>query len=222
MIDFNVSSGRLFISDPSYTPNDESLADIVGNEKAKNGQWSAWCEYEESEGRVAQLHAYIPVALNGCIREKFITVGVDSGQMGIFDSNKWEDSNEYSGTKFHNKFDSFGSSLWYDVCCNITCNTDEEQENKSFGNMDGGVVCSTGYGDGSYDCVLGFDKDDFLVSVSITFIEEDEDTCWSCSYFVDNCVCGDDCENCGESEDYCSCCHDCDEANNGSCTCDDE
>jgi len=92
-----------------------------------------------------------------------IEVGVDSGQCGIFQDSKYPegDTGEW-GEK-----DSF-----YGKCCELTLG------NENGGVLDFGIVSSSGYGDGSYDCLI-FSSNDKISAIRIIFISdeniEDED-----------------------------------------------
>jgi len=216
MTTFEVKSGEVYLSDPCYT----DTLDGHRTFSARNGEWVASYESVDGSGCVYHISAlYANFPGTRAVRHTIVDIGVDSGQMGIFDVNRFNDSSVYEDTKFHDKFEHFGSSLFYDVCCNITCNTDPNQEHKSFGTLIGGVVSQSGYGDGNYSAVLGFDESDLLVSVKISFFEE-EDECWYCEYPESECVC-DRCYDCEQLEGECECdrCYDCEQLED-ECECD--
>ena len=75
-------------------------------------------------------------------------MGVDSGQAGFYVLESYR--NDDIGTwSFNNPDDLIGEG-WYSACCDQTCYTDERA-----GLVPGGVVSSSGYGDGGYKCELG-------------------------------------------------------------------
>lgn len=91
-----------------------------------------------------------------------IHVGVDSGQAGVFDADIYPkgECGEY-GDK-----ESF-----YGQCCDTTLNW------PGAGVIKGGVVSSSGYGDGGYRCMIA--KDPFenakIIAIKIIFIGDPED-----------------------------------------------
>lgn len=207
MFTFEVKSGKVIISDPCY--DDEMVY------PAKNDTW--WADIERSDegawgNRVSELRAW---ASGSPVRYEYVQRGVDSGQMSIFDFAEFKNNSNYSKKDFPKRyFDEFSmygdfdeNDAWYSMCCAITCNTFENQKCQDFGEMKGGVVSSTGYGDGSYECKLGFDENGLLIFVKVTFIEE-EDECWYCGCLETECECDDEediCEECGEYETDCEC-----------------
>lgn len=89
-------------------------------------------------------------------------VGVDSGQAGIFDYDYFVKNQP------DNDFDNLES--WYRRVCDITC-SDED-----CGVIDNlGVVASSGYGDGTYDCYAAFNDNFEVVGLRIVFIEDTDD-----------------------------------------------
>jgi hypothetical protein len=99
-----------------------------------------------------------------------IDVGVDSGQAGIFDKSSFKnDSLIEKDPEFHHAYrrDKPGGR-WYAACCDITLSEEEA------GVLLGGVVSTSGYGDGGYDCFVVKSGDE-VVAVKIVFIGEDED-----------------------------------------------
>lgn len=159
--EFTVTSGKMMISDPCY---DQSTWCQGVISKVKKGLWKAQVVYSD-EGdfgkRVAELIAYN--AENGLPnqdswnKEKF-EAGVDSGQMGIVDLKK-----------YHGRGDNCGGNEWYDKCCKITL------AEESAGVIDGGVVSSSGFGDGGYDCYSLKDKQGKVVAIKVIFIGDEEE-----------------------------------------------
>lgn len=81
-------------------------------------------------------------------------VAVDSGQAGIFDVEKFN----YGGN---------ATEKFYDDCCEATNNT--------VGKVGEGCVVSTsGYGDGVYECILGYNDNKEVVYIMIVFVGEEE------------------------------------------------
>ena len=182
---FNVNSKELVIGDPCYDPGTWCL----GNCKdVLNGTWVAkTLKADNNEtgwgDRVSALFAFnldyieenfqlddIDVIrfAKGTYNNQFLldytigTLGVDSGQAGIYDYKHFLDVKNS---------DSDNKATWYDQNCDITL-TDE---------MAGilpdkkGCVSSSGYGDGGYDYYCYYDKDGFTVAVLIVFIDNEEE-----------------------------------------------
>ena len=104
-------------------------------------------------------------------KEHHGTVGVDSGQAGIFsmesyrnDDLKLEDG-DYGPFPMNNAEDG---DKWYEKMCTRTLG------DKQWGTYDEGVVCSSGYGDGNYQLFLAYDDDtDTVIGFLIDFgVEE--------------------------------------------------
>lgn len=161
---FLTSSDVLRISDPCYT-KDVWCCGTVKN--CEIGKWSAFLIYRE-EGywgvRVAENIAIFgdisiedaqKILDNTKWKNSEISVGVDSGQCGIFDDTKYPDGKT-------GNYDGNGS--FYDKCCNLTLG------DKSGGVLNFGIVSSSGYGDGSYDCLIP--EEDKVFAIRIVFLDE--------------------------------------------------
>ena len=122
-------------------------------------------EQEPYLGRVAFIHigcgdlTEIGSAVNDWKRAN-IDVGVDSGQVGFFDERLYP----LNPVAIGSTLESF-----YEPICELT-GSDEQ-----FGVLAFGVVSSSGYGDGSYDCFTVRNAEGLLVEAVIIFISGDED-----------------------------------------------
>lgn len=154
---FRVRSGRLVVTDPCYS-RDTWCQGVLDN--VRDGVWEAYVAYSDEKDwgvRVAVLTAYYdttPPEEPKWERQQF-EVGVDSGQAGIFDFDKYPE--DPSDTPF------------YDECCDLTLS------DASVGVLDFGVVSSSGFGDGGYRCETAQDADGHIIAVRITFIGDDDD-----------------------------------------------
>jgi hypothetical protein len=158
MQSFTVSGTKLIVSDPCYKRGTWCQG-VVDN--VLPGKWNASVEYDADEGRVASLRAEHSTAKAEYNVLGNFEVGVDSGQAGIFDEAFYPQDNcgEYKD-----------ETSFYGKCCKATSGDDQA------GIIDDmGAVSSSGYGDGGYECLLGFDKDNKVVSVIIGFITDDFD-----------------------------------------------
>jgi len=166
---FKTESNVLRITDPCYT-KDTWCAGTLKN--CEIGEWSAFLidSFEGDWGnRVAQSLAIFgdisteeakKILDESDWKTSKIDVGVDSGQCGIFEDEKYPDGDpgEY-GDK-----ESF-----YGKCCNLTGELEP-----SGGVLDFGLVSSSGYGDGSYDCLFTHNKNNKIFAVTIVFIDQIE------------------------------------------------
>jgi hypothetical protein len=164
MYAFKIESGLVHLSDPCY-----KIDTWCGqyNVPAKNGDWEATVEYTDS-GRVASFSAFFlqidphPAPTTQTV----FYIGVDSGQFGIFDAEIYDPESDYESPGF------------YRDCCDATL------ARAGAGVVqDKGFVSRTGWGDGSYECVMTKTENGELVGIDIVFIsdvdedwdEEDED-----------------------------------------------
>ena len=85
-----------------------------------------------------------------------IDVGVDSGQCGLFDAEKYEK-------------DAFVDSA-YEKLCDITLGSE-----LSGGIIPGrsGVVCESGFGDGSYNALVHRNADGEVIGIQLVFISDE-------------------------------------------------
>ncbi|XWV26049.1 hypothetical protein QJ857_gp1031 [Tupanvirus soda lake] len=163
---FVVESGKILVSDPGYDFNIDKydtkpdawnlnlLLDSV-----VNGQWDSWVVVDETTNRNAQLicvnhnkHDNLEELLNKKEWEILNDViCVDSGQAGIYDLDHFKGGD---------------NDEWYEKNCDITLDMDY-----SAGTISHGVVSSSGYGDGMYDCHI-FKINDKTTAIRIIFIDD--------------------------------------------------
>ena len=156
---------KVIVSDPCYGLNTWCQGVL---ENVLPGTYDCEVEYSD-EGAWGVRVASIEVTHEDCRAYGFesvnFTVGVDSGQAGIFDY-------EYYA-KYHTDTNN-GLEVddgWYDRVCDITLSED------SAGTIDElGFVSSSGYGDGGYGCWVARNRDGYIVAIRIEYItEEDEE-----------------------------------------------
>ena len=166
---------KLFASDPCYQRVDETdLSSAVISVVPGTWKSSAILSDEGSWGdRVAELYAYSKYweddgYMNPWNWEFYSSCGVDSGQLGFFDYEKYPIGvNGYEA-------DYEDESNWYKRACNETYN--EKKHDKRFGIVENmGVNSSSGFGDGCYDIFVARNNDDEVIAVKSVFIPEDED-----------------------------------------------
>ena len=169
---FEVVSGRLIVTDPCYS---EDLWCCNALETVRNGTWNAYVVYNgaDSYPHVVRLIAEheSAEALPVIMEDASFGVGVDSGQAGFFDAAHYRDVRVIDPDCIPTEH----ADLWYDHCCQITLSRQQA------GVLPYGVVSSSGYGDGCYDCYFQRDAFGYVVRAEILFIDieadnpEDED-----------------------------------------------
>ena len=168
---FEMASDRMAVSDPCYDTDvwcRGELQDVLP------GIWEA-SVIKRDEGewgiRVAKLVAvhkdYVDSDMEPMTLAPF-EVGVDSGQAGLFDAQHYRDDAVVVDPDTAVNGNEPGA-LWYMHCCHLTLTK------LAAGVMPYGVVASSGYGDGSYDCFVSRNSDGKIVRVEIEFIPEEGD-----------------------------------------------
>ena len=142
--------GKVVVSDPCY---DRDVWCMVDDLAVKPGRYKTWSVLSDESSWGMRVAALV------LIHEDFTeddlknwksiecSIGVDSGQCGIFDDSI------YPQKKEPQKFESF-----YKECCDITLS------DKSAGIMKNGkgVVSSSGYGDGTYELFAVIRKGEYV------------------------------------------------------------
>ena len=157
---------KVMVSDPCYGLGTWCQGVL---ENVLPGVYDCNVEYSD-EGDWGTRVSAIEVTHESC-RGKFIAlecedfeVGVDSGQAGIFDYEYYVKYHMDATEREHVDDD------WYDMVCDLTY-TDYFD-----GNMTDslGLVSSSGYGDGGYNCWTAKNEDGRIVAIRVEFITEDD------------------------------------------------
>ncbi|MBE9915685.1 DUF4241 domain-containing protein [Paenibacillus donghaensis] len=165
---FEVTSGKVVVSDPCYDLNPETI--IMGVlENVLNGNWNAEVhktevrDWGEACSRLIAFHDAFAGRQDelAWIKGNFI-VGVDSGQAGIFDVNKYR----LPDPGVQEMEPDTTDSDWYYVCCDLTGSEEEA------GVLDGGVVSHSGLGDGGYAAYYAVNDQNQIIGVKIIFIKD--------------------------------------------------
>lgn len=183
MKEFNLGS-EVVVSDPCYKIPTWCQAIVTG---VLPGKYMA--EVTETDGsdgwgvRIATLSAthvdYIDRYGLLDWEESPDSIGVDSGQCGIFNKEHYRDDKQSDTYNlpliWGGRADKYGD-LWYERMCSLTLSTrDGGISDDSWGITPDGVVSSSGYGDGSYILMLG-KVDEQVVAFEIIYLgSEDED-----------------------------------------------
>jgi hypothetical protein len=173
---FEVTSGKLIVSDPCYTEFTEErwLARKLGHIlPAVNGTWRAYasiCLEGDAHGRVAALLATHHSTDTGSFTEcrtlqEEVEVDVDSGQLSIVCAALRPLTEEENG-------DMDDEASYYGCCCKWTMSV------PGAGIIPGGCVSSSGFGDGGYNCTVTYEQGpgpcraQLVNSVRVDFITE--------------------------------------------------
>ena len=162
---FKVESGKLHISDPCYDKGDGAVV------KVPNGTYVAKIGTNK-DGRVSSLvvtHStakptspWYPLSDD---------LGVDSGQMSIFDlkffKNPTEAKDRPQPKWMDKKRIKERGEKFYGACCSLTCGDDSV--GLGGGVLAHGAVSESGYGDGSYTGYQKLDDKGRAVAVKVRF-----------------------------------------------------
>lgn len=166
---FEVTSGRIIVSDPCYAKDIWCCNEL---KNAQNGTWSAYAVYDNSSIYAIIQKLVIECDDAGHIQEGMemapFTVGVDSGQAGFFDAVHYRDERVIDPDCNSSAY----AELWYKHCCEITL------ARFPAGVLPFGVVSSSGYGDGEYNCYLQKSDQGKVIRVSIDFVDTDMEDDW--------------------------------------------
>lgn len=170
---FEVTCGKIRVSDPCYKMD----VWCSGSIESRNGIWDASAiilSDAETDGwgeRVALLairhqECSIPFTTisinNGLFWDAAsFDVGVDSGIAGFYDQTEYESKHTESGID--------EGWLWDTVCKAVDKNI-----NINAGVIQRGVVSSSGYGDGGYDCFYHIGEEGVADFIYIPFIYPEE------------------------------------------------
>jgi hypothetical protein len=159
---FTVESGEIRVSDPCYDRDTWCNFSI----KAKKGEWNAFVELKdlgswgERVGSIVAEHSK-PGKLS---KPKTQTIGVDSGQAGIFDDKYFKDDSSIEDVKRIHSNSICEDEPWYSICCDRTLSKNQ------WGVIPFGVVSSSGVGDGCYEVTYYTNKKGEAVRIEILFL----------------------------------------------------
>ncbi|OXB94833.1 DUF4241 domain-containing protein [Parageobacillus galactosidasius] len=201
---FKVTDRKVVVSDPCYSLGIRCQAIL---EDVCNGEWRAYAtitdegEWGEHISELMVFHQSVPYEHAEWISlEDRITV--DSGQAGIFNYSHYKNDNTvpenaqlFDGISISDKGDK-----WYAYCCAVTLSKQQA------GVINGGVVSTSGFGDGLYDLSVAKNEKGEIVAIRITFIHKEESfVCLKCDTIHDGTYsedfCSDECEDQYYSED---------------------
>jgi len=169
---FEIKSGKMVVSDPCYQVPTwcQTILDNV-----KNGTWVAEVDVKDCNGWGNRVHSLSVRHIDNesGIKDEINNLGVDSGQLGFFDSEFYrndEMATDLPKSDFGENYDRESGDSWYRSVCNLTL-SDEQ-----WGVIPNGVVSTSGIGDGSYFGEIERNGMGEVVSVTVIFLsDEDED-----------------------------------------------
>jgi hypothetical protein len=177
---FNVTSGKLVISDPCYRCDENVVQDYLKVVKAKNGKWFFEVCYSDEgpwgdrvAGIIARHESYqYDESLKRGVMIKNLCV--DSGQMSIVDFEHYkndEDAKDFVPNLTKEWGDHYCENEgdeWYRMISEISLSEE------SAGCFEHGCVSSSGFGDGSYNGLVTYDGNNEAIKIDITFIEDED------------------------------------------------
>lgn len=169
---FEVTSGIIVVSDPCYNMDTWCRGNI---DNVKNGTWKATVEISD-EGdwgnRMAKLIIeHVDHNSDDTRHQEYLdaSIGVDSGQCGFYDLPIFQEKNNVPAYAKLSEHINEEDRKWYSMCCAMTHN----RNGSTAGVIPGGVVSSSGFGDGSYNCFIHKDENGQVTGAILIFIEED-------------------------------------------------
>lgn len=142
----------------------EAAVMVLGNEDT--GGWGRriavlaakhkGCSVPLTTGTINETSDYLKFSPKSEWKIADFEVGVDSGQAGFYDNDNFVNRNS-------------DDEDWYDKMCSITLSKEQA------GIFTGGVVTSSGYGDGSYPCIYHTGIDGKVDFAYVIFIGNNED-----------------------------------------------
>jgi len=171
---FNVDSGKIIVSDPSYENNKKCSNNILKN--VKNGKWYSFVYvhlHNDGDDRNAVLYVFhssvvnknkFPLLHHNDKWKKISSVGVDTAQMAICDYKHFRNDNDVDN-KWVTKCDcgeTHSGNAWYNMVCASIGN------NYMASVINGGTISMTGWGDGTREAFV-LKNDNFIIGIKVIF-----------------------------------------------------
>lgn len=152
---FTISSNQVIISDPSYEMSKSSKG-FLGQEiyKTISGKWEGYYHEWIDNNRPNILvvsHTKYKYPSKNLTYEYGDSLAVDAGMIAIMDKDAYWQGKTFSDEKYNK---------WYNAMVNMTIDN-------VAGNIKGGYVCNSGWGDGRYDYMVGYKKS---TKIAVQFI----------------------------------------------------
>jgi hypothetical protein len=166
---FECTSGKFVVSDPCYTLGTWCQGIL---ENVKKGTWNAAILVSDEDDfgkRVSRLYAKHDSLntefpdLEPCWSECNFDVGVDSGQVGIYEYETYRNDSVIDFVPRNTIYtDRSPGHRWMAANCGQTIG-------KFAGTIPGGVVSQSGYGDGVYSAFVVKDNSSMIIAVMVEF-----------------------------------------------------
>lgn len=166
---FNISSGKVLITDPCYDK------DCVYQAKLDNVKCGAWfarvvIQEEDRVSRLVAMHQNYQKPRGLTWKNVSYDIGVDSGMAGMFDTNVYRDDSLVKETPRFISENGFipwkdSGDVWFAMCADAV-----HYSNNSGGVLTGGCVSGTGYGDGVYKAEALRNGDGEVVGIRIIYL----------------------------------------------------
>jgi hypothetical protein len=183
--EFQVTSGKIIISDPCYDfkeGENNGIFDLnTSVSNVHNGKWNGYIirakygDWGKRNFLLCAVHSKnkkdIVDILNDNSWEKITGVCVDSGQMSIVDSEHYKNDMDTIGKTLSEVNDDTPGEKWYSMICNITLN-----KKVRAGIIPNGVVSESGIGDGVYNLFKLCDKNDCVIGLKVNFLIGDNES----------------------------------------------
>jgi hypothetical protein len=168
---FEIKSGKMVVSDPCYQVPTwcQTILDNV-----KNGTWVAEVDVKDTNDWGNRVHSLSARHIDNesGIKDEINNLGVDSGQLGFFDSEFYrndEMATDLPKSDFGENYDRESGDSWYRSVCNLTLSGEQ------WGVIPNGVVSTSGIGDGSYFGEIERNGMGEVVSVTVIFLSDEDD-----------------------------------------------
>jgi len=147
---------KVRVSDPCYKRKvwcAETLSNVLP------GKWFVDIIRYENESTIQELQIRHEDYQTCNIAEFYSEVSADSGQMGVYNEDYFEDNCE--------DHDYYDTSSWYRRACDLTAGQE------LYGILDSGqgVVCRSGDGDGAYRLYVAYDNNERIVGIRVDFTD---------------------------------------------------
>ena len=172
---FEVNSGRIVVSDPSGDLWDSENTPHARQFNVLAGTWvasSVRFEFDWRRDRKEILCAELIATHCSSNSKSWINAGwnvsIDTGQAGFFDINAFCNDATVPNdilVRYQNEITFDNDRPWYSFCCELTVG-------KLAAVLDGGVVSSSGFGDGGGHLFTQNRHDGAIVGLRLVFIDE--------------------------------------------------
>lgn len=175
---FQVTGHTLVVSDPGYDLDTVERGHGAKLHNPLKGGWRAHAVLVRFQSPASSFVADLVVCHESVDPAKLSwekgseILGVDAGMMGVYDLQQFYDSSIVPANMRWTLGDGKDrpidpDNLWFSMCCELT------SSGSSGAAITGGVVSSSGMGDGAYEYFLSRSSDGHVVGVKVHFVDDD-------------------------------------------------